>query len=260
MGLLDNLTDRQDAGSIFIDADSILWSAIWKFKDEWNIEFAYMEFIERIGRIRTEAYNQVIKLEDLIIGFTSATNFRYEVYKDYKATRKDNLTEEQQLTNLRVKELKKLVYKRLKGICKISSIFEADDLSIYYANYHNYMIAAIDKDVINASPTKCFNYSKFKWLEPNSKDDIERWYLIQSIMGDVSDHIAGVRGMGKVKAKEFVDNLLVGNKTFNDYIDLFDTNEHCLMTNRLVRMNQVSKDMKLKLCSIEDVIYGITGF
>lgn len=260
MGLLDNLTDRQDTGSIFCDADSILFSAIWKFKDEWNIEFAYMEFIERVGRIRTEAYNQVIKLEDLIIGFTSATNFRYEVYKDYKATRKDNLTEEQQLTNLRVKELKKLVYKRLKGICKISSIFEADDLSIYYANYHNYMIAAIDKDVINASPTKCFNYSKFKWLEPNSKDDIERWYLIQSIMGDTSDGWNFVQGMGKVKAEKFVDNLLAGNKTFNDYVDLFPTPAICLLANQVCRMNQFDEDMNLKLVGIEDVIYGITGF
>ena len=94
----------------------------------------------------------------------------------------------------------------------------------------------------------------------NSKDDIERWYLIQSIMGDTSDGWNFVQGMGKVKAEKFVDNLLAGNKTFNDYVDLFPTPAICLLANQVCRMNQVDKDMKLKLCSIEDVIYGITGF
>lgn len=258
--LLKDIVDREDEGSIFIDFDSILFSSCYLYRDDWNVELAYMNAMERIGSIRTECYNQVIKLNELLIGLTSKTNFRYELYEDYKANRKTNQTEDSILLGKRVKELKKLVYDRLKPIVRISSVFEADDLAIQYAD-KGYMVAAIDKDIVNASPTKCFNFKKNTWTEGNSKEDINRWYLIQSIAGDTSDNIKGVKGMGMVKATKFVDELLEQKRDFNQFIDLFDTPEECLLMSRLVRMNQYCPDTgKLKLLTIEELIDSINPF
>ena len=140
-----------------------------------------------------------------------------------------------------------------------SNILESDDICIQYAD-KGYMVAAIDKDIVNASPTKCFNFKKNTWTEGNSKEDINRWYLIQSIAGDTSDNIKGVKGMGMVKATKFVDELLEQKKDFNDYINLFDTPEECLLMSRLVRMNQYDENGKLKLLTIEELIDSINPF
>lgn len=257
--LLKDIVDREDEGSMFVDADSILWSSCYLYRDSWNIELAYMNVIERIGNIRTECYNQVIKLNELLIGLTSKTNFRYTLYSDYKATRSNNESEDNKLLRERVSLLKRLVYERLKPIVRISSVFEADDLLIQYAD-KGYITASLDKDCINASPTKCFNYKTNKWNKANSQEDINRWYLIQSIAGDVSDNIKGCKGMGMVKATKFVDELLNQEKTYNDYINLFDTNEDCLLSNRLVRLNQYDSNGNLKLIGIEEVIESIIPF
>ena len=39
-----------------------------------------------------------------------------------------------------------------------SSVFEADEIIVYLANHKGYTVAAIDKDVINAVKTDCFNF------------------------------------------------------------------------------------------------------
>jgi 5'-3' exonuclease len=78
-------------------------------------------------------------------------------------------------------------------------------------------------------------------------------------MGDSTDSIQGVKGMGKVKAEKFVEELFAGEKTADDYVELFETPEECLLMNRLARMNQYDNG-KLKLASMEDVLNSIYPF
>lgn len=256
--LLADVEDREERGSVIIDADSLLFSACYQFRDKWNEEDAYMNFIERIGTIRTACYDRVANLDDLIIAFTSKTNFRYKIYPSYKANRKE-LDGDAKLLKERVTIIKKLVYSRLKHIIKVSNVWEGDDICIQYAD-KGYMVSAFDKDVINACPTPCFNYKKGKWNKGRTKQQIRDWYLIQTMVGDTSDGFKGAKGVGDKGATKIVDELDRGIKDFNDYIGLFDTPAECLLMNQLVRMNQYDSDGKLKLITMEEVIDEILPF
>lgn len=259
MSLLDDVDDRDEEGSIAIDADSLLYSSCYQHREDFNIELAYMNFCERIGTIRSECYNHVMKLNELLILFTSKTNFRYDIYPEYKANRGKYATEESIKLVGYTKELKKLIYQRLKPIVRVSSVWEADDIAIQLSD-KGYMIGAIDKDVVNACVTKCFNYKKSEWHKARTVDEINRWYLIQSIQGDASDNLKGAKGYGEVKATKFVDELLNQERTYDDYINLFVTPEECLLMNRLVRMGQYNDKGKLKLISMKEIIDSIIPF
>lgn len=255
MGMLDELIAREDTGSIIIDADSLLFASCYQFREDYNIELAYMNFMERIGTIRTACYDKVSKLNDLKIAFTSKTNFRYNIYSDYKASRASK-TNEQELLVQNTKELKKLIYDRVKPIVLVSSTFEADDICVRYA-YKGYMVAAIDKDIVNAIPTISFNYKKAEWNNAKTDEEIKEWYIYQSLTGDSTDGIKGAKKIGKVGATKFIKELKAGTKNYNDYINLYETPQDCLLTNQLVRMNQWDSKGKLKLITMEEVIKEI---
>ena len=258
MGMFDEVEERLDETGLAIDADSILFLSCYKYRDDFNVELAYMEFCKRLGAIERECYNQVTGLTEIIICFSTRKSFRHKIADTYKANRERNSTPESKLLGGHVRELKKLVASRLKVMVEASNVWEADDIVIQYAD-KGYICAAIDKDVIHASKTKCFNYKTNKWTDECTEMDINRWYILQSIMGDSSDGIAGVKGMGKVKAEAFVVELFDGEKTADDYVELFETPEHCLTTNQLVRMNQY-EDGKLKLATMEDILNSIYPF
>ena len=262
MSLLDDVDDREEVGSLAIDADSLLYFSAYQFREDWDIELAYMNFIERIGTIRTKAYDKVAKIEDVVICFTTKTNFRYDIYPEYKSNRKD-ASDDAKILNGYVKALKSLAWERLSKITDASNVFEADDLVIQYAD-KGYLISAFDKDVVNASPTDCYNFKTGKWIKGKSTEEIDKWYLIQSIMGDSSDGIKGVKGIGKVGAEKFVNQLLANKKTFDDYVSLFETPADCLLMNQLVRMNQYEDGIRntnsLKLIDIEGIADSIVTF
>jgi len=259
MSLISDLTNREDEGSVIVDSDSMLFFSCYQFRDDWDEELVYMNFIERLGSVRTACYDRVSKLNDFLIAFTSSTNFRYKIYPEYKLSRKD-VKDDAKLLKERVTTMKALVYARLKKIIVVSSVWEADDICCQYAD-KGYMVSALDKDVVNASPTPCYNYKKGEWTEGRTKQQITEWYLMQSIMGDTSDSIVGVKGIGQKGAEKFIEGLKDGIKTFEDYIDLFETPANCLLMNRLVRMNQYDKDTsELKLIGIEEVIEDVQGY
>lgn len=258
MGMFDEIDERQEETGLAIDADSLLFKACYKYREDFNIEMAYMEFCKRIGNIERACYDEVAGLTEVIICFSTRKCFRHTVLDTYKANRGKNVTDEMKLLRDYSKQLKLLVVERLRPMVNASNVFEADDLVIQYAD-KGYLVAALDKDVINASKTKCFNYDTNLWTPELTEMDINRWYILQSIMGDSTDNIAGVKGMGKVKAETFVSALFDGEKTIDDYVELFATPEDCLISNRLVRMNQY-EDGKLKLASMEDVLNSIYPF
>ena len=237
----------------------MLFLSCYKFRDDYNIEFAYMEFCKRIGAIERASYDVAMGLTEVLICFSTRKSFRHQILDTYKANRERNATEETKVLSDRVRTLKRLIFERLKPMIRASNVFEADDLVVQYAD-KGYLVASIDKDVINASQTMCFDYKNNKWLDAKDEVDIRRWYIMQSIMGDSSDGISGVKGMGKVKAEKFVTRLFDGEAKADDYVELFETPEHCLMLNRLVRMNQYDSKGKLKLISMEEVLDSIYPF
>ena len=61
-----------------------------------------------------------------------------------------------------------------------------------------------------------------------------------------------VKGMGEVKAKAFVEELFDGKKSFNDYVNLFDTPADMLMSVRLCSCHQYDTE-ELAMLSVQDV-------
>lgn len=215
---------------IAIDADSIISKALNRQKD--NMELAFYEFCSEIGSIKGAIFNGLHEYEkgddvEIKIILTPRTNFRYEIFKDYKHKRPPRSQE-------RI-ELMKLVIARLKPWSEIHPNVEADDVVIHYAK-QGWMVAAIDKDVINACPTYCYNYNKYKWEPPSSEAQVEQWYLMQALMGDSTDCIPGAKGIGEVGAYKIVNEM--NWKSFANIIQYFDSYEDALLSMRLVRMDQ----------------------
>ncbi len=135
-----------------------------------------------------------------------------------------------------LRDLKLMVMQRLKAWVKIVAEVEADDVVNYYAREHGYMVAAIDKDVINANPTYSYNYNKFQWILPHSEYEIEKWYLVQTLMGDTTDNVAGAPSIGEMKAKKIIAGLI--EPCFDDIIEYFESDYEAQFNHWLVRMDQ----------------------
>lgn len=226
---------------LLIDTDSIYYKCGYRTMNSLNIEHMYADVIKEVAKIEQALWTKfgyvkgdTLSTELLV---TKGSNFRYDIYPEYKSNRK----EKTELDNI-VKIVKNLTLDRLEYASFVPNT-EADDVIIALSNQPQpenttLVISAIDKDVVNASLVPCYNYNKTEWVEPHTTQQVEAWYLHQSIEGDSVDKIRGVYKTGKVGAKKFIDGLLAGTNSKQDYIDLFESPEDCELQNRLVRMHQ----------------------
>lgn len=222
--------DEKMVYKIAIDADSIVSKSLHRYPDD--MEMAYYNFCSEVGKIQSAVFLGLHTYEkgdsvEIKIILTPRTNFRYDIYPEYKAKRPERSEER--------KTLMKLIYDRLKSVTEIHKNVEADDVVIYYAK-QGWLVAAIDKDVINACPTYCYNYNKYEWSTPSPDYVIEKWYLIQSLMGDSTDNIKGAKGIGEKGAYKIVEEM--DFPVFANIIQYFESYDEALMNMRLVRMDQ----------------------
>lgn len=195
-----------------IDADSLLYKATAekiqydqlgkpvldplgnKIKIEMSLEESKGILDDLISNIlnTTEATHYVIAL-------TTGRCHRYDIYPEYKASRKD-------------KEKPKHFH-ALKDYCvtKYKAVFhhelEADDICLIYSkaltNEDTYaFMCSLDKDLLHLEGTH-FNYDKSEWVQTSKKeaDDHLVWDLI---VGQSGDSIKGIEGIGKVGAEKML--------------------------------------------------------
>lgn len=117
-------------------------------------------------------------------------NFRYLVYPDYKANRRDQI-KPKHLESLR----EHLV---LDWDAELVDGFEADD-AIGIDATSNTIIASIDKDLLQI-PGKHFNFVKRQFIEVSEMDGLTQFYS-QLLIGDSTDNIKGCPGIGKVNSE-----------------------------------------------------------
>ena len=257
--LLDSIEIREDSINLAIDADGLLFLSCYSYKDDWNIEYAYMNFCGRVESIKREMYKVASSIDDVKLCFSAKKSFMHDIYPDYKLNR-SKPDEDAKKLRAYVTELKKLIYSRVKGIAEASTEVEADLLVIMYA-YKGYYVSAMDSDVKNQCPTPCFNFHSKTWSFVHMglySHDIYKSVLIDSIAGKSKDNVKGVKGSGKVGATKFVNQLANNIKDFSDYVDLFDTPEDMLMNVRLCDMSQY-KEGKLNMTSVADINNMILG-
>ena len=187
---------------LLIDSDFLAYKAAQAC--EIGIDFgedviiAQSQFSE-VLKVFNNELNKVTKAmmeDDFILYFSSTKNFRKKIYPDYKGHRMKR---------------KPLGYKRLVNYCRENHNFklieglEADDTigieATRFADPHN-IIVSPDKDMRQIPSTL--------WDMKNdvveiTKDDGDRWHLIQSLSGDPTDGYSGCPGIGVKKATAIIE-------------------------------------------------------
>ena len=219
-----------------IDADSILYIACYRAQKENG----YVDLVDSVDEFEGFLYDMLreiradigyaTKLEYIIV-FSPSKSFRNIIYPEYKAHRKrGKLDGIINLKNYIKENNKKSIEKKL---------IEADDVVIHLAHTEDYIIAAIDKDVINASPTPVYNYKKRLWFGGKDEYDIEKWYFAQALQGDDSDNIKGAYNIGYMKSTKWVNQFDYEAYDWEEYCELFGSEQDAIMNMQLVRMDQI---------------------
>ena len=187
---------------LLIDSDFLAYKAAQAC--EIGIDFgedviiAQSQFSD-VLRVFHNELNKVTKAmmeDDFILYFSSTKNFRKKIYPDYKGHRMKR---------------KPLGYKRLVNYCRENHNFklieglEADDTigieATRFADPNN-IIVSPDKDM-RQIPSALWNLTDD--VVEITKDDGDRWHLIQSLSGDPTDGYSGCPGIGVKRATELLD-------------------------------------------------------
>lgn len=182
---------------VLVDADSLVFaSAVTSDTLEEGVSKLNSSFYDILDRIDSEYGIQALRVYNGVKG----TNFRYEIYPEYKANRKNNP----------VPELLKPLQSYLKS--EWDSIQaeneEVDDIvareAIKYKNQgENVIIVSIDKDYLQV-PVTLYNYRRREFYKISKKDSLINLSK-QMIVGDSVDNIKGVKGRGKVYAERLFE-------------------------------------------------------
>jgi len=164
---------------------------------------------------------------------TGSGNFRREIAPSYKAQRPDARPQHWQA----VREF--LVTQHKAVMCEG---FEADDQLGIEQDKHggSTVICSIDKDLLQI-PGKHYNFVK-KTFQTVTHDEGLKFLYMQSLIGDRSDNIIGVQGLGPVKAANALAGLLP-----EEYYDkcraLYDDDERFHLNMQLLYIWQKPNDM-----------------
>lgn len=247
VSLIQMRTLRPSDKILRIDADSLLYYTAYAaaFKDGKAIEggsfvgskvrIPFKDYKQHLDDLVADTVlacelasfrNELPRFTDYELVFTPSTNFRYDIYPEYKKSR---LHKPQ--SNI-LKRLKKYAKKNL-GI--VPEGIEADDYVYYWAS-KGHPVASGDKDVVYSVPAAYYYHSAHQKVVQNTKAEAERFVLMQTLAGDSSDDIPGIKGVG------MKNKLLPEGGTFADviqiYIDKGYTKEDAILTRRLVGLDQ----------------------
>lgn len=164
---------------------------------------------------------------------TGSNNFRREIAPDYKANRPDSRPKHWAA----VREF--LVTQHKAEVC---NGHEADDqLGIQQdKEFGSTVICSIDKDLLQIAG-KHYNFVKKNFQEVTKDEGLKALY-IQSLVGDRSDNIFGVQGIGPVKAAKALAELLP-EEYYEACRNLYNDDERYHLNMKLLYIWQKDNDM-----------------
>lgn len=179
-----------------IDADSLIYISCYNKDDN-------LKTLKECKNTADEFIKNILdatKTSKFLLFLTIGKGFRYKVYTEYKANRKD------------LKPLAHYVEVRQYLIDKYKAYnhpeLEADDLCLIYSKkLPNSFISSPDKDVLMLEG-RHYNYKKHKWVEVNKDEAIDHFWT-SMITGDVIDNIKGIPGKGEKYAKLVLNNFVI---------------------------------------------------
>lgn len=147
------------------------------------------------------------------VWLTGKGNFRYTVYPEYKANRIGMVRPKWE------KEVKEYLIADFGA--NVSDGCEADDMMGAHQT-ENTIICTIDKD-LKQIPGSHYNFVKREKFTV-SREEADRFFYYQLLVGDPTDNIKGVPGIGKVKAERLLSNL-VPTEYYNAVRDAYSSAE-----------------------------------
>ena len=241
-------TEGQESTICLIDGDSLLYYEM----DKPTLEQALSGIDSRVETILTSCN------ANAYVGFlTGKSGYRYQVSPTYKANRKYR-PKPIIFYALREYLKQRYTFKEFEGL-------EADDLVAYYGvNNEDYkvVICSPDKDVLHQCIGKHFNYQKVEFVT-TSETDAEKFLWKQVLMGDSTDNIQGIPGVGIKTAENWLKDREKEIEGFvlRKYVEKFgviEGLEQFFINFRLVYLlktkDDILREVKLELPELQSLI------
>jgi len=219
--------------SLLIDADYIVYKCCAAAEEDFDfgddVIVVTSRFSEVMKLVERDLYNVKSYLglfDDLILFFSSATNFRKKIAADYKGHRNRK---------------KPCGYKRaIDELSKTYEVIKIDDLEaddalgIYATENPGHIICSPDKDM-RQIPGRLYDFKdETVTITP---EEGKRWFYIQTMSGDMTDGYSGIPGIGVKRAAAILEkNGCTWETVVNAFAEKNMTEEDALMNARLARI------------------------
>ena len=196
------------------------------------------EVDEYVKTAEVESISYKWGIGEVIVVISDKSNFRYDIYSEYKANRKGRPMSGQ------LKKLRKWARKKYAPNQNI----EADD-------YVAWLVAngaigfSPDKDLVKGVKGTWFDcYRTRKHWVCTSEEDANRFNHLQYVMGDSGDNIKGIAGVAEITATKLLDK---HGWNWAGVVNIYQSKGYsekdAILTRQLVSMNQWSPKKGLKL-------------
>lgn len=223
--------------TLFIDADYIVYKCCASCETEidWGDDIITVtsRFSEACNHVQREL-NGIVEclggIDDVTLFFSSPNNFRKTIKPDYKGHRNRK---------------KPCGYRRVinwlkeQYYCIEIDGLEADDaLGIHATFYQGNVICSPDKDM-RQIPGQLFDLSNE--IVTITKEEGDRWHLIQTMAGDQTDGYPGIPGIGIKRAEALLEqNGATWETVLNAFLEKGLTEEDALENARLAKILQLN--------------------
>lgn len=201
-----SMPQQQDYSDILvIDGDAIPYMIGWFQKEHADIDRTN----EAVDNFMNDFL--VITGASKFIGILASENsgkcFRYDVYK-YKPYKGNRSGEKDAWIKFWEPHIRRRLIERWGFVCSPAWL-ETDDVVAYLSAVTKGIICSPDKD-LKQMPGAFYNYKelgteKHKGVEIVSAKEALRNFYFQLLVGDTTDNINGVTGMGEVKANKLLN-------------------------------------------------------
>ena len=204
-----------------IDGDAVIFRCAASVQEEDAQHIA----VQRTNDLLQKIINEV-QAGSYRLFIKSDSNFRNTINPQYKANRKG------QPIPVHLPACREFVEQEWKAECE--SLLEADDL-LGINQTDETIICGIDKDLLMI-PGNHYSWELFhpKWTRPASFKTVDydlgmKTFYKQMLIGDPSDNIFGMKGIGVVKAGHLLDHLETEQEMFDVVYDLYDDADRFVM-------------------------------
>ena len=199
---------------VLVDADSLVFaSAVTSETLKEGVSKLNSSFYDILDKIDSEYGIQALR----VYNGTKGTNFRYEIYPEYKANRRN--TPRPELLGPLSDHLKSEWDSIQAENEEVDDVVAREALK-YKSQGENVIIVSIDKDYLQV-PVTIYNYRKREFTKISEKDSLINLSK-QMIVGDSADNIKGVKGRGKIYAERLFEGDLsdfgIFRRVYTEYL------------------------------------------